>query len=198
MPTLTNGNGNGNGNGNEHRLEAKLMELTARLDGLNNETDVRFEGVVALGAERDRRYEQRFATAEVAVAAALVSAQGGVAAALSAQKEATAAAFAASEKAIVKAELAAESRSNSIEVKIEDVKEVRDRNDKELGEQRERGDKELREEIQGLRESRSMEEGAAGRDVSDHLQTNWVIGVAIVIVGMIIGLLEFILRATGH
>jgi chromosome segregation ATPase len=210
MGSMLVGNG-GHDSTNEHRLEAQLRELAARLDGLNAEVKVKFDGVTAMSAERDKRYEQRFATSDTAIAAALAAQQVAVAAALSAQKEATAAAFAASEKAIVKAETAqsnynersnefraalddsnkqnisrneAETRFKAFEDKIEDMKKAR-----------EMLDTEVRKSLADLRETRSSNEGEKGKGMSDRTLMFSVIGVMMVLLTIAIGVIEFIISS---
>jgi hypothetical protein len=217
---MTEPNDNTTHSNDIRNLNAQIKEISAKLLDLQDLMQTKFEASSAVNTERDRRYEQRFASAETAVAAALAAQQVAVAAALQAQKEATAAAFAASEKAIVKAELSqtnynersnefraalddsnksnisrneADSRFKAVESKIEDMKEIRDRDNKEM-----------RDSIANLRESRSEGVGSTGRGASDRVeyvqnrsQSNWIIGIAITLGIAVLGVLEFILRATG-
>jgi hypothetical protein len=62
--------------------------------------------IMALIAERDRQYDQRFRAQETAMAAALAAADKAIAAAFAAADKATVAAFAAAKEAVEKAERA--------------------------------------------------------------------------------------------
>ena len=130
--------------------------------------------------ERDRRYEERFVALEKILSASILS-----------LKELNSQAFAASEKAIVKAEEAqraynersnefrgqlddqahmlvpraeADAKFSALEIRIEDVKK----------------------QVNELRESRSQVEGKDKTHIADRQQINWVIGLAVGILGSII------------
>ena len=165
-------------------------------------------------AERDRRYEERTRITEESVSSRFRAAEVAVAAALAAQEKAVAAAFLASEKAIVKAEAAQSdynARSNEFRGQLDDqAKTLMGRNealakfnayDTKFDDLKKFYDSkvdDLKKEIQSLRESRSAGEGAGGARQADRVQSNWSIGVGIAIFGVIIGIVEFVLRTTGH
>jgi hypothetical protein len=70
--------------------------------------------IMALIAERDRQYDQRFRAQETAMAAALAAADKAIAAAFAAADKATVAAFAAAKEAVEKAERANDKHFESV------------------------------------------------------------------------------------
>lgn len=187
-------------NGINGVTNSSIREILAQLHDLRELMQTRFQAIEILNGERDRRYEQRFATAETAVSAALA-----------AQEKAVNAAFLASEKAIIKAEDAqkennsktnefrgqlsdqaatlmpraeTETRFKSVEEKIEDVKtslfkKIEDEAAARIGMATDN-----RNAINDLRISRSQVEG---RSLGTAAVIAYIIS-AVTVVGSIIGL----------
>lgn len=160
--------------------------------------------------ERDRQYDTRFRSGDIAVQAALAAQEKATSTALAAQEKATAAAFAASEKAIDKAEDAQReynARSNEFRGQLDDQAktlmprlEVDSRflaiTEKIDLSQKTADDKMtvFSKDIAGLRESRSAGQGQTVQSEKAGIRDQWVIGV---IIGVIIGAVEIGLRLAG-
>jgi hypothetical protein len=151
---------------------------------------------LALMEERDRLYDTRFKASETAMNAQFKASETAVNAALAAQEKAVAAAFLASEKAIVKAEDAQRDyniRSNEFRGQLDDqAKTLMPRMEastlfKSYEEKLDR----LTDDIKSLRDFRMASSGAQIRGSEVNQTSQWLIGVAIVVV---LALIQIILH----
>jgi hypothetical protein len=150
--------------------------------------EAKFAAIEGVIDERDKQYDLRFRSSDIAVAAALA-----------AQEKAVAAAFLASEKAIVKAETAQHDyndRSNEFRGQLDDqakmlmpraetVALLKSLEEKLTGirEAMEKSDGALAADIKSLRESRSAATGGSEA-------ARYMVGLALVVGGVVVGALS--------
>lgn len=103
----------------EEKIAALTILVNAQLEELRLRTAEQRHYYDAVLAERDTRYEDRFAASQLAVAAAFEASEKAVASAFEAREKAIAAAFEASEKAVGAAFESADRAITKAEISIE-------------------------------------------------------------------------------